>query len=100
GVPSSGSLTGYSSTDVAVPTDAWVTFKNLPIIGNIRVGNQKPLYSFEHLTSSRYLNFLERSLGFDAFAEGFDNGFEPGITVYDTYLDKRGTWGLGVFKNT
>lgn len=99
GVPS-GSLTTLTSTDVAVPTDAWVSFKNLPIIGNIRVGNHKPYYSFEHLTSSRYLNFLERSIGFDAFAEGFNNGFEPGISAYDTYLDKRGTWGFGVFKNT
>src|SRR5207244_13596965 len=37
---------------------------------------------------------------FDAFAEGFNNGFEPGITADDTYLDKRGTWGIGIFKNT
>jgi phosphate-selective porin OprO/OprP len=43
---------------------------------------------------------MERSLGFDAFAEGFNNGFEPGITAYDTYLEKRGTWGVGVFRNT
>ncbi len=82
------------------PTDVWVTFKELPVVGNVRVGNQKPLYSFEHLTSSRFLTFLERSLGFDAFAEGFNNGFEPGITVFDTYADKRGTWGVGLFKTT
>ncbi|MFO0805579.1 MAG: porin [Gemmataceae bacterium] len=88
------------STDVAVPTDAWVQFKEVPIVGNIKVGNHKPYYSFEHLTSSRYLNFMERSLGFDAFAEGFNNGFEPGISAFDTYLDKRGTWAVGVFKNT
>lgn len=91
---------GPATTDVAVPTDAWIQFKELPIVGNIRVGNHKPLYSFEHLTSSRYLNFMERSLGFDAFAEGFNNGFEPGISAFDTYMDKRGTWGVGVFKNT
>ena len=82
------------------PTDVWVTFKELPVVGNVRVGNQKPLYSFEHLTSSRFLTFLERSLGFDAFAEGFNNGFEPGISVFDTYADKRGTWGVGLFKTT
>lgn len=91
---------GPRSTDIAVPTDAWVTFKELPVVGNIRVGNQKPLYSFEHLTSSRFLNFMERSLGFDAFAEGFNNGFEPGVSAFDTYLDKRGTWGVGLMKNT
>lgn len=82
------------------PTDVWVTFKELPLVGNVRVGNQKPLYSFEHLTSSRFLNFMERSLGFDAFVEGFNNGFEPGITAFDTYMDKHGTWGIGLFKTT
>ena len=86
--------------NVPVPTDLWVQFKELPWIGNVRIGNQKPLYSFEHLTSSRFLNFMERSLGFDAFIENFNNGFQPGVTVFDTYADKRGTWGVGVFKNT
>ncbi len=82
-------------TNATYPTDLWVQFKDLPVVGNVRVGNQKPLYSFEHLTSSRFLTFLERSLGFDAFAEGQNNGFEPGITVSDTYSDKRGTWARG-----
>lgn len=91
---------GPQSTDVVVPTDAWLAFKDLPIVGNIKIGNQKPLYSFEHMVSSRYLNFMERSLGYDAFVEGFNNGFQPGITAYDTYLDKHGTWAVGVFKNT
>ena len=88
------------TSNATYPTDLWVTFKDLPIVGNVRVGNQKPLYSFEHLTSSRFLNFLERSVGFDAFAEGFNNGFEPGVTAFDTYLEKRGTWGVGLFKTT
>ncbi|MFM8274567.1 MAG: OprO/OprP family phosphate-selective porin, partial [Gemmata sp.] len=89
-----------SVTNATYPTDLWVQYKELPLLGNVRVGNQKPLYSFEHLTSSRFLTFLERSLGFDAFAEGQNNGFEPGITAFDTFNDKRGTWGVGVFKST
>jgi len=92
--------TTRTGNNATYPTDMWVTFKDLPLVGNIRVGNQKPLYSFEHLTSSRFLTFLERSLGFDAFAEGQNNGFEPGITAFDNYADKRGTWGVGLFKNT
>lgn len=86
--------------NVPVPTELWVQFKELPWVGNVRIGNQKPLYSFEHLTSSRFLNFIERSLGFDAFAENQNNGFQPGVTVSDTYADKHGTWGVGVFKYT
>ncbi|WP_162669497.1 OprO/OprP family phosphate-selective porin [Gemmata massiliana] len=94
------SVADNRQSNVPAPTDLWVTYKDLPWVGNIRVGNQKPLYSFEHLTSSRFLTFLERSLGFDAFAEGFNNGFSPGITMFDTFAEKRGTWGVGVFKNT
>jgi phosphate-selective porin OprO/OprP len=82
------------------PTDAWLTFREVPVVGNVRVGNHKPPISFEHLTSSRFLNFLERSPGFDAFAENFNNGFSPGISVFDTYADRRGTWAAGVYKNT
>lgn len=91
---------GNRLTSAANPTDMWVTFKELPVIGNVRIGNHKPLYSFEHHTSSRYLNFMERSVGFDAFAEGFNGGFEPGVSIFDTYDEKRGTWGLGLFKTT
>lgn len=87
-------------SNVTVPTDMWVQFSDLPWVGNIRVGNQKPLYSFEHLTSSRFLNFLERSLGFDAFAENFNNGFAPGITFRRTFFNRLATAGIGVFKNT
>src|SRR5262249_53121581 len=83
-----------------VPTDLWVTFTKLPFIGNLRVGNQKPPVSFEHLVSSRFLDFLERSLAFDAFVENQDNGFEPGIQAFNWFADQRATWALGIFKNT
>jgi phosphate-selective porin OprO/OprP len=86
--------------DVPAPTDLWVQFTELPLVGSIRVGNQKPFYSFEHLTSSRFLNFMERSLGFDAFVENFNNGFAPGISLRNTFLNERGTIGVGLFKNT
>lgn len=87
-------------TNATYPTDVWVTFRELPYVGNVRVGNQKPLYSFEHMTSSRFLNFMERSLGYDAFVEGFNNGFMPGITAFDSCWDKRATWAVGLFKET
>jgi phosphate-selective porin OprO/OprP len=78
----------------------WVQFRDVPILGTLRIGNQKPPIGFEHLTSSRFLNFLERSLQFDGFIENQNNGFEPGIAAFDTYFDERGTWAIGVFKNT
>jgi phosphate-selective porin OprO/OprP len=81
-----------------VPTDLWIQWSKIPVIGNVRVGNQKPLYSFEHFTSSRYLDWLERSYAFDAFVENGNNGFSPGITAFNNLLDNRLNLGAGVFK--
>jgi phosphate-selective porin OprO/OprP len=82
-----------------VPTDVFVIFTKIPVLGNIKVGNHKPPLCFERLTSSRFLNFLERSLTTDAFINGLDNGFRPGIQVYHWAFDERLTWAVGVFKN-
>lgn len=86
--------------NVPVPTDLWTNFSHVPIVGNIRVGNFKEYIGFEHLTSSRYLNFMERSYNQDAFTGPFNNGFTPGIGIWNTALeDDRATWGIGLFKN-
>lgn len=85
--------------NVPVPTDLWMNFK-LPIVGNLRVGNFKEYIGFEHLTSSRYLNFMERSYNQDAFTGPFNNGFSQGIGLHDTIGEEElGTWGIGLFKN-
>lgn len=81
------------------PTDLWATITHLPWIGNLRMGNMKPPLSFEHLTSSRWLNFMERSFAFDAYIGGTNNGFQPGIMAFNWTENERATWALGVFKN-
>ncbi len=81
------------------PTDLWIQMNQLPVIEHIRVGNQKAPIGFEHLTSSRWLNFMERSFAFDAFIGGLDNGFRPGIQAFGTLADDRISWAGGVFKN-
>jgi phosphate-selective porin OprO/OprP len=94
-----------STGDVAViantpvPTDLWIGLVDVPVLGHLRVGNQKPPISFEHMTSSRFLNFMERSLAFDSFIESGDNGFRPGIMAFDNWDGDRGVWQLGFFKN-
>ncbi|MBA3313457.1 MAG: hypothetical protein H0T47_09245 [Planctomycetaceae bacterium] len=85
--------------NVPAPTDLWVNFKDVPVVGNVRVGNFKESFGMEHLTSSRYLPFLERSFNQDAFYGPFNNGFSPGIALWDTYNDERGTWTTGLFKD-
>ncbi len=86
---------------VTAPTDLWWTFKEVPWFGNIRVGNQKPAMGFEHLVSSRFLPFMERSYNQDTFYGGAFNGFWPGISAFDSYgADELGTWNTGLFKPT
>lgn len=80
-------------------TEMHVTLTKLPVVGNLRVGNMKDPISFEHLTSSRWLNFLERSPGFDAFYGRFTNGFVPGAMLFNWNESERMTGWVGVFKN-
>jgi phosphate-selective porin OprO/OprP len=85
---------------VTALTDLWWTFREVPCFGNVRIGNQKPPIGFEHLVSSRFLPFMERSYNQDAFYGGVYNGFQPGISFFDSYGDDAGLWHVGVFKPT
>jgi phosphate-selective porin OprO and OprP len=81
-------------------TDLWLQVRQLPILGTVRVGNQKDPYGYEHLTSSRWLNFMERSYAQDAFEGPFNNGFLPGIQVMNSNEEGDIGWQVGEFKNT
>jgi phosphate-selective porin OprO/OprP len=108
GIPQFGVLAGADrittvanlpAVPLAVPTDMWIGFRRIPIIGNIRIGNQKEPLGFERLESSRFLNFMERSFNNDAFYSTFGNGWSPGVQIFSTAFDNRMTWAAGVFKN-
>jgi phosphate-selective porin OprO/OprP len=86
--------------NVPVPTDLWWDVKHLPLIGSMRIGNMKEPIGLEHLTSSRFLDFMERSFNQDAFTGPFNNGFTPGIMLHKLTDNERATISLGVFKNT
>ncbi len=90
------------ANNAAVPavTDLWVNFKEVPWIGNLKIGSFKDPIGMEHLTSSRYLEFIERSPIQDTFTGSFNNGFMPGIQAWDTFDEEHGTWATGFFKNT
>ncbi|MBM4001871.1 MAG: hypothetical protein FJ295_01085 [Planctomycetes bacterium] len=97
--PGSPTNPGFFDEAVTAPTDLWWTFKELPIVGNLRIGNQKEAIGFEHLVSSRFLPFMERSYNQDTFYGGAFNGFAPGISVFNTYgPDELGVWQLGLYK--
>ena len=76
------------------PTDVYLTFRELPFIGNIRAGNQKEMIGLEHLTSSRFLDFMERSPLQDAFNGPNNNGYTPGVSAFNITPDQRATWAL------
>ena len=81
-------------------TDLWLQVRELPILGTVRIGNQKDPYGYEHLTSSRWLNFMERSYAQDAFEGPFNNGFVPGIQVMNSNEEGDIGWQVGEFKTT
>jgi phosphate-selective porin OprO/OprP len=80
--------------------DAWVTLKEVPFLGNVRVGNQKEWFSLEHLESQRALMFMERSYLFDATQPtAFNNARSPGLSAFRTWANDRVFTGVGVYKN-
>ncbi len=89
-----------NTANIPAPTDAYWTFKEIPWFGNFRVGLQKEAIGFEHLTSSRFLNFMERSYLQDLFTGPNNNGFSPGVSLFNNYDGDRGLWAIGMFKNT
>jgi phosphate-selective porin OprO/OprP len=95
-----GAVVFNSVTNSPGPTDAWITVKDVPWLGNIRIGNQKEWFSLEHLNNYRALEFMERSYLFD-FAQptAFNNGFSPGVSAFRTWANDRIFTGAGVYKN-
>ncbi|MFN9184010.1 MAG: OprO/OprP family phosphate-selective porin [Planctomycetota bacterium] len=97
--PITGVNPGFFDESVTAPTDLWVQFKDVPRFGKIRIGNQKEAIGFEHLVSSRFLPFMERSYNQDTFYGGVFNGFTPGIQVTRNWgADDLGVLQYGVFK--
>lgn len=93
-----GAVSGSPNSDantlgVPAPTDVWAGINYIPVIGGIRIGNLKPAIGLDHLTSSRYLDFLERSSGFDTYYNRA-NGFAPGFMIFNYTEDQRMSWQL------
>jgi phosphate-selective porin OprO/OprP len=70
-------------------TDFYVTFREFPCLGNVRVGHVQAPISLERYSSSNAWYYMERSSMFDAFYN--PNDYQNGIVVFDSYLDDRVT---------
>lgn len=90
---------GFNEITVTAPTDLWWQFREVPWFGQVRIGNQKEQIGFEHIVSSRFLPFMERSYNQDTFYGGTYNGFTPGIQFFRNYgQDDMGVLSGGLFK--
>jgi phosphate-selective porin OprO/OprP len=70
-------------------TDFYLTFHEMPIVGNLRVGHFVAPFGLERYTSANYLPYMERSSIFDAFWG--PNQRQSGVMVFNSYLDDRVT---------
>ena len=77
-------------------TDFYLTFKQVPVFENVRIGHFKQPIGLEHLTSSSYWYYMERSPGHDAFLQPFQ--FVTGVMAFDTYCDDRITAALALVR--
>jgi len=72
-------------------------FEFISVWGNPRFGHFKEPFSLEELTSSRFIQFMERSTANDTIAPKRNTGAMIGDTVGGA---ERATWALGFFQDS
>ncbi len=76
-------------------TDGFVHLTDLPVVGNIYIGQCDEPFGLEQIMSSRDTTFLER---------GLPNALPPprswGVAAGNVVLDKRMTWAAGIFRTS
>lgn len=74
--------------------DLYIGWSDVPLIGTIRLGNQKRPYGLDHLNSSNFMVFLERPFVVQAFNR---NNRRFGLAAYGVSEDEAWNWRWGVF---
>lgn len=97
--PTGVGVQGGNTINVIQPTTVFMTLKEIPVLGNVRIGNQQSWISLEHIESARFLDFMERSTIMDAFNGPNGNGYAAGISAFNNTPDKMAGWQLGIYKN-
>ena len=73
--------------------DAFIALKELPVVGNLRVGHFKEPFRLEALTSSKYITFMERSLPINLIPER-----NSGFMIFNEAINNRIGWQVGLFR--
>jgi phosphate-selective porin OprO/OprP len=76
--------------------DVYVQVRELPMVGNVRVGHFKECFGLEQVTSDNYTTFMERSVDDEG---AFVPGRNDGIMAYNWTENQRATWAVGTFTN-
>ena len=76
--------------------DVYITVKELPLVGHVRVGHYKEPFGLEQLTSCNYISFLERSV---CDEHAFVPGRRIGVMAFDHSENERLTWAIGAFRS-
>jgi phosphate-selective porin OprO/OprP len=73
--------------------DVYFGIKDVPVVGNVRVGQFKEPFSLEEMASSNDITSIER-----ASANRLAPSRSAGIMLYNNYADSRVTSALGLFR--
>ena len=73
--------------------NSFLSFKNIPWIGELKGGQFQTPMSLDMITSSRDITFMEPAAPIEALAPGVNAGVEIGRPVFD----QRATWRFGLF---
>jgi phosphate-selective porin OprO/OprP len=85
-------------TSSPAPLNIWMQVRDVPLLGNVRFGNQVKPIGMTNNTSAAFLPFMERPDNMDAFYGPFDNGYALGLTAQNWTESERLTWRYGIFQ--
>jgi phosphate-selective porin OprO/OprP len=85
-------------TSSPAPQNIWMQVREVPWLGNVRIGNQKEPIGMTNNTSAAFLPFMERPDNYDAFYGAFDNGYALGVAFQNWLESERATWRVGLFR--
>src|SRR5262245_10259133 len=78
--------------------NVWMQIRDVPVLGNVRFGNQVKPIGMTNNTYQGFLPFIERPDNADAFYAPFDKGFALGLTARNCTESERLTWQYGIYR--
>ena len=77
----------------ALLRDAYIELREMPFVGDIRLGHFREPFSIEAETSSRYVSFMEFAL-----PTVFSPGRNMGLMLKNRGVGRRAQWAVGLFQ--